>query len=196
MGRKKQIIYLGLCGSARQTRNLEPSEQFATAPTIEAEHDISQSTSKKTMKRDSWSNNKINAWKQNIYEIEKCRQPSAWVKVKATVDNHGPEKFVKQIKARLGHLKDEYKQIKDNNSRTGAAPQSCPYYNDFNELLGERDIVSFKQVKEVGCSKNTNLPTSPEGKVHISGKKVSTSLGILVAFKCSSMWVLQKALRI
>ena len=45
-------------------------------------------------------------------------------------------------------------------------------------------VVSFKQVKEVGCSKNTNLPTSPEGKVHIFGKKVSTSLGILVALKC------------
>ena len=196
MGRKKQIIYFGLCGSARQTRNLEPSEQFATVATIEAEHDISQSTSKKTMKRDSWSNNKINAWEENIYEIEKCRQPSAWVKMKATVDNHGPEKFAKQIKAKLGRLKDEYKQIKDSNSRTAAAPQSSPYYNDFNELLGERDIVSFKQVKEVGCSKNTNLPTSPKGKVHIFGKKVSTSLGILVALKCSSMWLLQKALRI
>ena len=113
-----------------------------------------------------------------------------------TVDNHGPEKFVKQVKAKLGRLKDECKQIKDNSSRTGAAPQSCPYYNNFNELLRERDIVSFKQVKEVGCCKNTNLPTSPEGKVHIFGKKVSTSLGILLALKCSSMWLLQKAFRI
>ena len=91
--------------------------------------------------------------------------------MKATVDNHGPEKSVKQIKAKLGRLKDVYKQVKDNNSRTGAAPQSCPYYNDFNELLGEREIVSFKQVKEVGCSKKTNLPTFPEGKVHIFVKR-------------------------
>ena len=52
----------------------------------------------------------------------------------------------------------------------GAAPQSHPYYNDFNELLGERDIVSFKHLKEVAGSKNANLPTSPEGKVHIFGK--------------------------
>ena len=74
-----------------------------------------------------------------------------------------------------------YKQVKDNNSRTGAAPQSCPYYNDFNELLGEREIVSFKQVKEVGYSKNANLLTSPEDKVDIFGKKVSTSRGNLVA---------------
>ena len=119
-------------------------------------------------------------------------QPSAWRKVKA-VDNHGPEKSMKQIKAKLGRLKDVYKQVKDNNSRTGAAPESCPYYNDFNELLWERDIVSFKQVKKVGWSKNTNLPTSPEGKVHIFGKKVSTSLGNLITLKCNSMWFLLKA---
>ena len=40
------------------------------------------------------------------------------------VDNHGPEKSMKQIKAKLGRLKDVYKQVKDKNSRTGAAPQS------------------------------------------------------------------------
>ena len=123
----------------------------------------------------------------------KLRMPSAWLKVKA-VDNYGPEKSVKQIRAKLGRLNDTYKQVKDNNSRTWDVLQSCPYYNDFNKLLGERDIVSFKKVKEVTGSKNTNLLTSPKGKVHIFGKKVSTSLGNLVDLKCSFMWFLQKAL--
>ena len=91
--------------------------------------------------------------------------------MKAAVDNNGPEKSVKQIKAKLGCLKDTYKQVKENNSRMRAAPQLCPYYNDFNESLGEKDIVSFKQVKEVRCSKNTTLPTSPEVKAHIIGTK-------------------------
>ena len=50
--------------------------------------------------------------------------------MKATVDNNGPEKSVKQIKAELGRLKDLYKQAKNNHSRTGAAPQSSPYYNN------------------------------------------------------------------
>ena len=55
--------------------------------------------------------------------------------MKAAVGNHGPEKSVKQIKAKVGRLKDPCKQVKGNNSRTGAASQSCPYYNDLNELL-------------------------------------------------------------
>ena len=53
------------------------------------------------------------------------------------------QKSLKKNKAKLGRLKDAYKHVKDNNSRTGAAPQSCPYYDDFNELLGERDISQF-----------------------------------------------------
>ena len=48
-----------------------------------------------------------------------------------------PEKSVKQIKTKLGRLKDAYKQLKDN-SRMVAAPQSCPYCNGFNKSLGEQ----------------------------------------------------------
>ena len=65
----------------RQTRNLEPLEESASVSTIEAENDISELTSKKTMKRDSWSNNQtgalINDWKEHFYEIETYQQPSA-----------------------------------------------------------------------------------------------------------------------
>ena len=131
---------------------------------------------------------------KKIFMKLRHQQPSAWLKVKAAVDNHVLENSAKQIRAKLGRPKYAYKQVTDNNSRTGAVPQSYPYYNDFNELLGERDIVSFKQVKEVACSKNTNLPTSPEGQLHIFRKNVCTSLGILIALKCSAMWLLQKAL--
>ena len=87
-----------------QTQNLKSSEKSATTSTIEAEHDTSQSTLKKTLKRDSWSNNQTgdltNAWKEIFYEVETYRQPSAWLKVKAVIDNDGPEKSMKQMKAK------------------------------------------------------------------------------------------------
>ena len=54
MGRKKTRLFsLDSVEVPRQTRNLEPSAESATASAIEAENDTSQSTSKKTMKRDS-----------------------------------------------------------------------------------------------------------------------------------------------
>ena len=68
---KNRLFTLGSVEVPRQTRNLEPSEESATAPTVKAEHDTSQSASKKTIKRDNWSNNQtgalINAWKENFY---------------------------------------------------------------------------------------------------------------------------------
>ena len=71
MGR---LFTLGSVEVSHQTQNLERSEESATASTLEVEHYTSQSTSDKTMKRDSWSNNQtgalINAWKENFYEIE------------------------------------------------------------------------------------------------------------------------------
>ena len=91
--------------------------------------------------------------------------------MKAAVDSHGSEKSVKQIRAKLGSLKVAYKQVKDDNSRTEAAPQLCPYYDDFNELLGERNMVSSEQVKEVGCSKSTNLPILQKVKFIFSVKR-------------------------
>ena len=98
--KKNRLFALGSVEVPRQTQNLEPSEESATASTIEAEHDTPQLTSKKTSKRDSWSNNQtgalINPWKENFYKIEIYRQPSAWLKVKAAVDNHGSEKSEKK----------------------------------------------------------------------------------------------------
>ena len=52
---KNRLFTLGSVEVPRQTRNLEPSEEFATASTIEGEYDTSESASMKTLKRDSWS---------------------------------------------------------------------------------------------------------------------------------------------
>ena len=59
--KKNKLFTLGSVEVPRQTRNLGPSEESATASTIEAEHDTSQSISKRTLKRDSRSNNQTGA---------------------------------------------------------------------------------------------------------------------------------------
>ena len=50
---KSRLFTLSSADVPRQTQNLEPSEESATSSTIEVEHDTCQSTSNKTMKRDS-----------------------------------------------------------------------------------------------------------------------------------------------
>ena len=79
--RKNRFFTLDSVEVTRQMQNLEPSEESATASIIEAEHDTSQSTSKKTLKWDTWSNNQtgalIQSWKENFFEIETYPLPSA-----------------------------------------------------------------------------------------------------------------------
>ena len=81
MDRKNRLFTLDSVEVTRQMQNLEPSEESATASIIEAEHDTSQSTSKKTLKWDTWSNNQtgalIQSWKENFFEIETYPLPSA-----------------------------------------------------------------------------------------------------------------------
>ena len=152
------------------TQNVNPSANFHPASefvTCTNQQDQEEKSKKIVAKRDTWTNQQkgalVNAWKKHFCELESFRQPSGWLKVKAFVDKNGLKKSVKQIKVKLLRLKDAYKLAKENNSKTGASPQFCQYYKDFEEMLGERDAISFKNVKEVGCAKSISPTNSVEG---------------------------------
>ena len=105
-------------------------------------------------KRESWTKEQsailVNIWKDLFQEIETFKQPSAWQKMKQEIDKKGLSKSVTQIKGKLRNMKDAYKKAKDNNSQTGTSPIYPPFYNDFEEMLGSRDVINLKYVKEVG----------------------------------------------
>ena len=67
----------------------------------------------------------MNLWKYGNmgqkYEI--------WVKIKAAVDNLGPNKTIKQCKEKMRNLKEAYKRAKESNKKTGATPSFPPYFN-------------------------------------------------------------------
>ena len=60
-------------------------------------------------------------------------------------------------------MKDTYKKAKDNNSQTGTSPIYPPFYNDFEEMWGSRDVINLKYVKEVGTGLSPDK-TDDEGK--------------------------------
>ena len=105
-------------------------------------------------KRESWTKEQstvlVNIWKDLFQEIETFKQPSAWLKMKQEIDKKGLSKSVTQIKSKLRNMKNAYKKAKDNNSQTGTSAIYPPFYNDFEEMLGSRDVINLKYVKEVG----------------------------------------------
>ena len=102
-------------------------------------------------------------WKDLFQEIETFKQPIAWLKMKQEIDKKGLSKSVTQIKSKLLNMKDTYKKAKDNNSQTGTSPIYPPFYNDFEEMWGSRDVINLKYVKEVGTGLSPDK-TDDEGK--------------------------------
>ena len=127
-------------------------------------------------KQESWAKKQsailVNMWKDIFQEIETFRQPSTWLKMKQEIDKKGLSKSVTQIKSKLRNMKDAYKKARDNNSQTGTSPIYPSFYNDFEEMLGSRDVKNLKYVKEVG----TDLSL---GKTDDAGKSLQPGSPIL-----------------
>ena len=66
------------------------------------------------------------------------------------MNKKGPERTLKQLKDKIRNLKDAYKAARDNNKKTGASPTYSPYFEDFDEVLGTRDVINTPFAREVG----------------------------------------------
>ena len=124
-------------------------QQQITTP---QQHNSQQEKSRKT--RESWNYLQtsvlVNMWAENIQQIESSRSYEAWQKIKREIDNNGPSKSVKQIKTKLRNLKDAYKKAKENNKTSGASPEFPPFFEEFDTILGSRDVVNMPEVTGVG----------------------------------------------
>ena len=78
---------------------------------------------------------------------------TVWQKVKVGVNKHNPEKTVTQCKNKIRNLKATFKAAKENNKRSGASLEFCHYFNNFNEVLGTRDVINLPHIAEVGAER-------------------------------------------
>ena len=69
--------------------------------------------------------------------------------MKHEIAKNGLSKSVTQAKNKLRNMKGAYKKAKDNITQTGASLAYPTVYNKFDEMLGSRDVINPKYVKEV-----------------------------------------------
>ena len=110
----------------------------------------------------------IAMWRECYEDLKLTEQDSVWVKIKVETDKLGKEKSIKidQIKDKLRHGKDLYKQAKDTNKKMGRSPAFSPYYQDFDKILGTRDVISLQHSRKVGVTKgilNTEIDNEDHG---------------------------------
>ena len=111
-------------------------------------------------KRDKWTKIQtktlVAMWKENLNDIESGKANMVWIKIKAEVDKYGTTKTVKQCKTKIRNLKDTFKKAKENNQKSGSAPNFPEFYDLFDDAIGHRDSVQLPEFTEVGLADTEN----------------------------------------
>lgn len=63
-------------------------------------------------------------------------------------------KSIRQCKDKLRNLKMAYKDAKLKNKESGESPHDCPFYDDFDEILGTRPVTQTPGVIQVGVEES------------------------------------------
>ena len=109
--------------------------------------------------RMSWSSNETNvlvkSWKENHNMLESAKVSEGWRNIAQNVSEVGQGKSVKQCKTKINNLKMKYKESKLALKKTGSSPDLPPFFEDFDSILGTRDVVNMPERKEVGVVSET-----------------------------------------
>ena len=86
------------------------------------------------------------------------------------------QKKTKQLKDKIWNLKDAYKAARDNIKKTGASPTYSPYFEDFDEVLGTRDVINTPFAREVGVLNQDDI-SDDGGKGNLILFRISLKAG-------------------
>ena len=138
--------------SSTAEKNITENSQITGGNKKNDEKENKKVSNKRT--RESWNYAQtavlLKLWKENIQLIESSRCNEAWHTIQIEVSKLGIDKSKRQCTDKLRNLKDQYKRAKEINRTSGAAPKTSPFFDDFDEILGTRDIVNIPEFKEVG----------------------------------------------
>ena len=73
----------------------------------------------------------------NIAKVHKM----LWTKISHILSGNGCTATSTQCSNKWKSLKNEYRKTVDNNNKSGAGRKTCRYYEDFNQLYGNRSAT-------------------------------------------------------
>ena len=77
----------------------------------------------------------------------------------------------KQCRAKVKNLKTKYREVKDNNGKTGKGRQTCKFYCKLDAILGHRPASVPSAVLDTGESSGTTPESEDEsGEEEVDGK--------------------------
>ena len=146
-----------------------PSTQSASASSCSTSHWTSEQTA--TL---------VALGKENNGKIESADIKTTWDRIVIEVNQFPEKKTLKQCKDKIRNLKQLYKEAKHQNKQSGNAPQTSPFFEDFDEALGNRPVITMPRVKRCGQAPGTAQSSSPDqgsAQIEISPQKTTTQEG-------------------
>ena len=136
----------------------------------------STSTSKQSTSNGStrWTSEQtatlVALWKENHEKLESAENKTTWDKIVLEVNQFPEKKTLKQCKDKIRNLNQQYKDAKHQNKQTGNSPTTSAFYEDFDEVLGNRPVITLPGVKRFGQNTSTgNCSDQAEAGICFSG---------------------------
>ena len=141
--------------SPAQPGLLEPNSPSATATAIEGQGENNVGKNRSPNWTDAEIRFLIEIWKEH-HPISKRNNSAVWEAVAKELNRILREqglttvRTASQCKGKIKNLEDEYKRVKDHNSKSGNNRETFTYYEELNEILGCRPKITPKTVIECG----------------------------------------------
>jgi len=162
--------------SPAQPGLLEPNSPSATATAIEGQGENNVGKNRSPNWMDAEIRFLIEIWKEH-HPISKRNNSPVWEAVAKELNWILREqglttvRTASQCKGKIKNLEDEYKRVKDYNSKSGNNQETFTYYEELNEILGCRPKITPKTVIECGFE-DAVLPSN----IPLSRKSTSPTL--------------------
>ena len=80
------------------------------------------------------------------------------------LQEQGYERDWKQCRAKVKNLKTKYREVKDNNDKTGRGRKSCEFYRELDEILGHRPASVSSALLDTGDFSSTLSESDAENE--------------------------------
>ena len=82
------------------------------------------------------------------------------------LQEQGYERDWKQCRAKIKNLKTKYREVKDNNNKTGRGRKSCKFFRELDEILGHRPASVPSSILDTGEFPSESEPENDEDDVN------------------------------
>lgn len=130
----------------------------------------------------------IYTWKEheNIFKSGKCKSSDVWKKISIVLQNENSQWIYTgvQCENKFKELRKKYIKVKDHNKQSGNSPKTCKFYDEFEELLGDKPYIqpvalasNLKKRPTISTSQDSEMENGSDteyesGKNECENKKV------------------------